>query len=95
MSKNQSVDTPEEEQKLSPEQLKERQEKLLKHYEDSLPLLEKQLEYESLVTKVTEQRFNQFRMEFQMNQMMAPPPEEKVEISGQPIERKLVKPTHR
>lgn len=64
----------EEARELTPEERAAKREELKKFYESSIPQLESQLKYEELLTKIDAQRFERFKMQFQMASAMAPPP---------------------
>jgi len=71
-----------EESKLTPEQIEENRIKLDKFYEKQIPRLKKQLAYEELLTKIHKERFERFRMDFQMASAMAPDPQPEPEQEG-------------
>jgi hypothetical protein len=59
-----------QEQELSAEELTARKEEMLKFYTDSVPYLEAQLKYESLLTQIEESRFKRTNIQFQYAMMM-------------------------
>jgi hypothetical protein len=60
---------------LSPEELAEKKEEMLKFYQESMPYLEAQLEYEKLLSAIDEMRFKRTQIQMQYAMMMAPPDE--------------------
>ena len=59
-----------QEQELTAEELTARKEEMLKFYTDSVPYLEAQLQYESLLTQIEELRFKRTNIQFQYAMMM-------------------------
>lgn len=59
-----------QEQGLTAEELTARKEEMLKFYTDSVPYLEAQLQYESLLTQIEELRFKRTNIQFQYAMMM-------------------------
>jgi hypothetical protein len=89
---------PEDMEQLSPEQLAARKEEMLSFYTDSLPYLNAQYEYESILSKIDEVRFKRASIQMQFAMMMQEPKgeelEEELETSdtpNAPKERKLKK----
>lgn len=71
-----STQVEEEVKKMSKEELKERREKVTAYYEDHIPHLKVQLEYEKLLTEIEENRAKRAQAQKFLAQIMAP--EEKV-----------------
>ena len=71
-----NVNQQEQEQELTPEQLTERKEQMLSFYTESLPYLEAQLKYESLLTSIDEIRFKRTNIQMQYAMLMQVPKEE-------------------
>lgn len=87
---------PEEMEHLSPEQLAARKEEMLSFYTDSLPYLNAQYEYESILSKIDEVRFKRASIQMQFAMMMQEPKDteeeqENDESLNAPKERKLKK----
>jgi hypothetical protein len=64
---NQQVDEMEQ---LSPEELAKRKEEMLSFYTDSLPYLNAQYEYESILAKIDEVRFKRASIQVQFGMLM-------------------------
>lgn len=64
-----NINQQEQEQELTPEQLTERKEQMLSFYTESLPYLEAQLKYESLLTSIDETRFKRTNIQMQYAMM--------------------------
>ena len=60
---------------LSPEELAERKEEMLRFYEESMPYLNSQLKYEKMLCEIDELRFKRSQIQMQYAMMMAPPEE--------------------
>ena len=60
-----NVNQQEQEQELTPEQLTERKEQMLSFYKESIPYLEAQLNYETLLTSIDEVRFKRTNIQMQ------------------------------
>ena len=71
-----NVHAQEDLKELSKEELKERREKVTAYYEDHIPHLKVQLEYEKLLTDIEENRAKRAQAQKFLAQIMAP--EEKV-----------------
>lgn len=73
---------------LSAEELEARKEEMKRFYDDSIPYLESQLKYETLLTDVEEARFKRANFQYQWQMLMAStqPPEE----SDEDIEKESV-----
>ena len=61
---------------LSPEELAERKEEMLKFYTESMPYLEAQLNYETKLSEIDEMRFKRTQIQMQYAMMMNPQEEE-------------------
>ena len=81
------------EQELSHEELMARKEEMKKFYEESVPYLKAQAEYEKLLTDIEEARFKRANYQYQFAMMMQNRPEEEEEDDVKPgaPERKLKK----
>lgn len=64
---NQQNEMPEME--LSPEELMEKKEEMKKFFEESIPYLKAQFEYEELLTKIDEARFKRISIQYQYAMM--------------------------
>lgn len=66
---------------LTPEEVKERKEKLTQYYTEQVEFLTVQLKYETLVTDIEEQRAKRLQFQVMVANMLAPDeePEEEVE----------------
>jgi len=65
-----------EEMQLTPEELAARKEEMKQFYEDSVPYLKLQAEYEQLLTDIEESRFKRASFQYQYAMMMAQQPED-------------------
>ncbi len=61
---------------LSPEELAEKKEEMLRFYNESMPYLEGQLNYEKMLLEIDELRFKRSQIQMQFAMMMNPPEEE-------------------
>ena len=61
---------------LTPEEVKERKEKLTQYYTEQVQFLTVQLEYETLVTQIEEQRAKRLQDQVMVANMLAEEPEE-------------------
>jgi hypothetical protein len=61
---------------LTPEEVKERKEKLSQYYTEQVEFLTVQLEYETLVTQIEEQRAKRLQYQVMVANMLAEEPEE-------------------
>ena len=61
---------------LSPEELAQRKEEMLKFYTESMPYLEAQLNYETKLSEIDEMRLKRTQIQMAYAQMMNPPEEE-------------------
>jgi hypothetical protein len=68
-----------EKRELTSQERADQKSKLLEYYKESIPLLETQIVYEELLTKIQEQKYKRFQMEYQMAMAMAPTPSEEEE----------------
>lgn len=66
----------EENKELTPEEVKERKEKLVQYYTEQVEFLTVQLEYETLVTQIEEQRAKRLQYQVMVANMLAEDPEE-------------------
>lgn len=73
---------------ISQEELKQRRENLLEFYNESIPYLKTQLEYEQLRASVEIERLRYLQAQIQMANLMAPEQEEDEE-EDQPMTRTL------
>ena len=64
------MDNQQVEEELTPEELEERRDEMKQFYENSLPYLKSQAEYEKLLTEVEESRFKRANMQIQYANMM-------------------------
>ena len=64
---------------LTPEEVKERKEKLTQYYTEQVQFLTVQLEYETLVTQIEEQRAKRLQYQVMVANMLAEEPEEEEE----------------
>ena len=69
----------EEQKELTPEEIQERKEKLLKYYEEQIDFLSVQLSYETLLTDIEEQRAKRVQIQAAIAGFFAPEPEEEEE----------------
>lgn len=70
------------EMQLTPEQLEEQKEKMLEFYQNSMPYLKAQLDYEEMLLKIDEARFKRSSIQYQYAMMMAPQEEESGDEKG-------------
>jgi hypothetical protein len=68
-----------ENKELTPEEVKERKEKLVQYYTEQVEFLTVQLEYETLVTQIEEQRAKRLQFQVMVANMLAPDEEEEEE----------------
>jgi len=66
----------EENKELTPEEVKERKEKLVQYYTEQVEFLTVQLEYETLVTNIEEQRAKRLQFQVMVANMLASDTEE-------------------
>lgn len=71
----------EEQKELTPEEIQERKEKLLKYYEEQTDFLTVQLTYETLLTDIEEQRAKRVQIQAAIAGFFAPEPEGEEEES--------------
>jgi len=67
------MENPNQQENLSPEELALKKEEMLQFYEESMPYLEAQLNYEKLLSDIDEMRFKRTQIQMQYAMMMAPP----------------------
>jgi hypothetical protein len=73
---------------LTPEEVKERKEKLTQYYTEQVEFLTVQLEYETLVTQIEEQRAKRLQYQVMVANMLAEEPkEEEVEEKPRGLKR--------
>ena len=68
---------------LTPEEVKERKEKLTQYYTEQVEFLTVQLQYETLVTDIEEQRAKRLQFQVMVANMLAPDDEEE-EVEEKP-----------
>ena len=80
---------------LSAEELNERKEEMKTFYDESVPYLQSQLKYETLLTEVEEARFKRANLAYQWQMIMAntQAPEEGDSGSDSDIDKKNTPPT--
>ena len=66
----------EENKELTPEEVRERKDKLDQYYTEQVEFLAVQLEYETLVTNIEEQRAKRLQFQVMVANMLAPDTEE-------------------
>ena len=86
-----NVNQQEQEQELTPEQLTERKEQMLSFYTESLPYLEAQLKYESLLTSIDEIRFKRTNIQMQYAMLASEMQEGPEKETTEPTKRTLKK----
>ena len=86
-----NVNQQEQELDLTPEQLTERKEQMLSFYTESLPYLEAQLKYESLLTSIDEVRFKRTNIQMQYAMLASEMQEGPEEETTEPTKRTLKK----
>lgn len=74
----------EENKELTPEEVKERKEKLVQYYTEQVDFLTVQLEYETLVTAIEEQRAKRLQFQVMVANMLAQDDEEEEEEDLKP-----------
>lgn len=89
-------ESSEQQPAYTPEQLKEMRTSMMKHYEQQIPLLKKQKDYEVLLADIEEARARRMEMTIRLARMMAGPPpsppqesDENKETQPEKKERKL------
>lgn len=65
---------------MTPEEIKERKESLLKYYEEQTLFLEKQFNYEKLLTDIEEQRAKRIQLQAAVASFLAPDEEEEEDV---------------
>ena len=76
---------------LSAEELATKKEEMLAFYEESMPYLEAQLNYEKMLSEIDEMRLKRTHIQMQYAQMMAPPEEN--ENKEEPMKKRTLKKT--
>jgi len=71
-------------QTATPEQIKEMREKMMTHYEEQMPLMEKELAFETLAANIEEQRLRRFKNKLSITQLMASVQDKKEAVPSQP-----------
>jgi hypothetical protein len=66
----------EDNKELTPEEVKERKEKLAQYYTEQVEFLTVQLQYETLVTDIEEQRAKRLQFQVMVANMLAPDDDE-------------------
>ena len=79
----------EENKELTPEEVKERKEKLIQYYTEQVDFLTVQLEYETLVTAIEEQRAKRVQFQVMVANMLAQDEEEEEAAPFTPVKRSL------
>ncbi len=79
----------------TPEQIKEMKDNMMKHWESEIPFLQKQKEYETLVTELEELRLRQVYAMRKTADIIAPPPTDTPESKDnmQVAKERKLKPT--
>ena len=72
---------------LTPEEVKERKEKLTQYYTEQVQFLTVQLEYETLVTQIEEQIAKRLQYQVMVANMLAEEPEEEEEEKPRGLKR--------
>ena len=70
----------EENKELTPEEVKERKERLTQYYTEQVEFLTVQLQYETLVTDIEEQRAKRLQFQVMVANMLAPDEEPLEEV---------------
>ena len=86
-----NVNQQEQELDLTPEQLTERKEQMLNFYKESIPYLEAQLNYETLLTSIDEVRFKRTNIQMQYAMLASEMQEGPEEETTEPTKRTLKK----
>ena len=86
------MNDPNQQENLSPEELAEKKDEMLKFYQDSLPYLEAQFKYEKVLADLDEVRFKRTQIQMQYAMMMAPPEDEEEPSSPMPEPKASAKP---
>lgn len=76
---------------LSAEELATKKEEMLAFYEESMPYLEAQFNYEKMLSEIDEMRLKRTHIQMQYAQMMAPPEEN--EDEEEPMKKRTLKKT--
>jgi len=69
---------------LTPEEVKDRKEKLTQYYTEQVEFLTVQLQYETLVTDIEEQRAKRLQFQVMVANMLAPDDDEEEEVEEKP-----------
>jgi len=85
MAKNTNT---QEEHEPSEAEIKEMRDRMLAHYDEEIPMLQKQLEYEKLVSDIEEARLKRVTMTMRIAQIMAGPPQQQETPPAKPEEEK-------
>lgn len=76
---------------LSAEELAIKKEEMLAFYEESMPYLEAQLNYEKMLSEIDEMRLKRTHIQMQYAQMMAPPEDSEEEMAEPTMQEAPVK----
>jgi len=77
----------ENEKELSAEEIAERKEKLMSYYTDQIKFLTSQLEYETLLTDIEEQRAKRIQMQAAIASFLSPQEEEEGDEKPRTLKR--------
>jgi len=77
-----------EEQEFTTQDYAQQKEELIEFYNEAVPQLEAQLQYEDLVADIEEARLRRIMAQARIAQIMAPPQEEEVEAAPRTLKRK-------
>lgn len=80
-----------QQENLTEEELTSRKEEMLKFYQESMPYLEAQFEYEKLLSNIEEQRFRRANYQMQFAMMMQGPEMEEEDMP-EPTSKPMPKP---
>ena len=69
------MENPNQQENLSPEELALKKEEMLQFYEESMPYLKAQYDYEKMLADIDEMRLKRTQIQMQYAMMMAPPEE--------------------
>jgi hypothetical protein len=72
-------ETIEKEPRLTQEEIQNNRKKLMEYYEENIPFLKLQSEYEELITSIQQSKTNRLIAQIQFAQIMSPPQEERKE----------------
>jgi len=87
---SQKTNNAEVEKEATPEELAEMRVKMVAYYEEEIPLLKQQAEYERLLAEIEESRAKRISFNMRIAQMLAPPaPPQEPEPDSNSTGRKL------